>query len=90
MQDIPDKATLLAAVRRFLKADLAGGITDPALRFRVLGGLSVDLQCAVHALTGAALGERERPEAGTPGPWEAALAACAATVLTDPAACADV
>ena len=36
MQDIPDKSTLLAAVRRFLKADLAGAVTDPALRFRVL------------------------------------------------------
>jgi hypothetical protein len=36
MQDIPDKATLLAAVRRFLKADLAAVIPDPALRFRVL------------------------------------------------------
>ena len=36
MQDIPDKATLLASVRRFLKADLAAGIADPGLRFRVL------------------------------------------------------
>ena len=36
MQDIPDKSTLLAAVRRFLKADLAAVIPDPALRFRVL------------------------------------------------------
>jgi len=36
VQDIPDKATLLAAVRRFLKADLAKETTDPALRFRVL------------------------------------------------------
>ena len=36
MQDIPDKATLLTAVRRFLKSDLAAVIPDPALRFRVL------------------------------------------------------
>jgi hypothetical protein len=36
VQDIPDKVTLLAAVRRFLKADLAAVIPDPALRFRVL------------------------------------------------------
>lgn len=36
MQDIPDKATLLGAVRRFLKSDLASTIDDPALRFRVL------------------------------------------------------
>ena len=36
MQDIPDKATLLSAVRRFLKADLARAISDPGLRFRVL------------------------------------------------------
>ena len=36
MQDIPDKATLLAAVRRFLKTELAGVVPDPALRFRVL------------------------------------------------------
>ena len=36
MQDIPDKGTLLQAVRRFLKADLAAVIEDKSLRFRVL------------------------------------------------------
>lgn len=36
MQDIPDKVTLLAAVRRFMKADLSGAVQDPGLRFRLL------------------------------------------------------
>lgn len=36
MQDIPDKATLINAVRRFLKEDLATVVSDPGLRFRVL------------------------------------------------------
>ena len=36
MQDIPDKSTLLTAVARFLKRDLAPVTESPALRFRVL------------------------------------------------------
>ena len=36
MQDIPNKAALLKAVTRFLQADLAEAVSDPALRFRLL------------------------------------------------------
>jgi len=41
MQDIPDKSALLGAVRRFLKDDLLGAVSDPSLRYRVLVALSL-------------------------------------------------
>ncbi len=36
MQDTPERGQLLAAVRGFLKGDIAPAVEDPALRFRVL------------------------------------------------------
>ena len=41
MQDTPDKAALLGAVRRFLKADLVQAVSDPAVRYRVLVAASL-------------------------------------------------
>lgn len=58
MQDTPDRSQLLAAVRGFLKRDVAAAITDPALRFRVLVAANI-------------VGVVDRELAGEQGHWHA-------------------